>query len=196
MTQLVVPPTISQFFEACLYDPLLWKPKGICEKLLLSSMASRLCVSSPHSVSSPTDSILFRSNSENSICESLESSVLDLSPMVLESLSKPDFNTDYKNLVILRDIAPRWDLNFAREESVLSKVNRSQNFSTLALKRFWQGFSTCSVHWVKFQICLRSERFHVLWCHANWAYSLALFLPHTFFRKSVYSKRKRSFREV
>ena len=72
-------------------------------------MASRLCVSSPYSVSSPTDSILFRSNSENSICESLESSILDLSPMVLESLSKPDINTDYKNLVILRDMTSPYD---------------------------------------------------------------------------------------
>ena len=47
--------------------------------------------------------------------------------MVLESLSKPDFNTDYENLVILRDITSPHDEIWicAREVRVLLKKGHS-----------------------------------------------------------------------
>ena len=54
--------------------------------------------------------------------------------MVLESLSKPDFNTDYENLVILRDITSPNDEIWicAREVRVLLKKDtpKSKIFHT------------------------------------------------------------------
>ena len=63
--------------------------------------------------------------------------------MVLESLSKPDLNTDYKNLVILRDITSPHDEIWicAREESVLLKKVTPQSKIFHTWNRIFENFS-------------------------------------------------------